>query len=444
MTSPTMVGGGAGAGAGGPGGPPTRTGRYVITFEEAVGGDEAVIADCVRSVAGASSLLSSSDFESGALDVGQASRSDAVVFPDLGVAVVSIEPGRLGSVLAAAEADARVLAVEPERVLRAIGGSLPLDYLRGYRDAAAHLYEVASAAAVAAVPGSALASADTAQHTWGIEATMADTSPRTGAGIAVAILDTGLELAHPDFDQREVSAQSFIAGEAVQDVHGHGTHCVGTVCGMATSRAARSRRYGVAPDAEVFVGKVLGDDGSGTDTSILSGISWAVSSGCQVISMSLGADERAVSVAYERVGRRALASGSLIVAAAGNNAERSDGRFGFVGVPANSPSVLAVGAVDSNLAVAEFSARSNPVEGGQVDIAAPGVDVWSAWVLPDRYRSISGTSMATPHVAGLAALWAEASGLTGAALWARLQQRARRLVAPSADIGAGLALAPQE
>lgn len=191
------------------------------------------------------------------------------------------------------------------------------------------------------------------------------------------------------------------------------------------------------------MGKVLSNQGSGSDTSILAGMNWAIANGCRVISMSLGADVRTVSAAYEAVGRRALAAGTLIVAAAGNNARRSLGNTGFVGIPANSPSIMAVGAVDSRLRIAEFSARSNPVVGGQVDIAAPGVAVYSSWPMPQRYHTISGTSMATPHVAGIAALWSQSTGATGPTLWSALVRAATRLRLPSVDVGAGLAQAPQ-
>jgi subtilisin family serine protease len=189
---------------------------------------------------------------------------------------------------------------------------------------------------------------------------------------------------------------------------------------------------------------VLGDTGEGTDGGILAGIDWAVASGCAVISMSLGADVTQVHPPYSAAGRRALEQGSLIVAAAGNNAERQEGRFGFVGAPANSPEIIAVGAVDQRLATAWFSARSLPARGGQVDLAGPGVDVLSSWPMPERYRSISGTSMATPHVAGVAALWAEATGRRGLELWATLCQESRRLLTPSVDVGSGLVIAPAE
>jgi subtilisin family serine protease len=198
----------------------------------------------------------------------------------------------------------------------------------------------------------------------------------------------------------------------------------------------------VAPGADLLVGKVLSDRGAGTDTTILAGLSWAIANGSRVVSLSLGADIRDVSSAYDTVGRRALAAGTLIVAAAGNNASRSFGETGFLGIPASSQAILAVAALDARLGVADFSARSNPMVGGKIDLAAPGVDVFSSWPMPRRYHTMSGTSIAAPHVAGLAALWSQATGATGSALWSILRRAARRLNHPPADTGAGLPQAP--
>ena len=189
---------------------------------------------------------------------------------------------------------------------------------------------------------------------------------------------------------------------------------------------------------------MLGNSGSGTDAGILAGINWAVANRCPVISMSLGANVPQAHPPYSAAGRRARCSaGSLIIAAAGNNADRRAGNYGFVGAPANSVEIMAVGALDMQLGMAYFSARSLPARGGQVDIAGPGWQVYSSWPMPTRYRTISGTSMATPHVAGLAALWAEATGRRGLELWATLCTESERLLQPSLDVGCGLSLAPQ-
>jgi subtilisin family serine protease len=160
--------------------------------------------------------------------------------------------------------------------------------------------------------------------------------------------------------------------------------------------------------------------------------------------MSLGADVAQVHPPYVAAGKRALAKGTLIVAAAGNNARRSAGNFGFVGAPANSPYIMAVGALDGKLQVADFSARTLPgIRGGQVDVAGPGVKVYSSWPMPERYNIISGTSMATPHAAGIAALLAESTGLRGRELWAQIVQEGRRLPVASVDVAAGLVQAPE-
>lgn len=231
----------------------------------------------------------------------------------------------------------------------------------------------------------------------------------------------------------------------MQDGNGHGTHCIGTACGPLEP-ASGVRRYGIAGESKIYVGKVLGDDGSGSTSSILAGIEWALAAGCPVISLSLGSDVDFILQAYEFAARRALAAGSLLVAAAGNNARRSEGYFGFVGPPANSPSVLAVAAIDPVLRIAEFSARSSfrTGEAGKIDLAAPGVDIFSA--LPGNrglHGAFSGTSMACPHVAGLAALVHEVTECSGAALWGELLRIARRIPGDVRDIGGGLVQAPR-
>jgi subtilisin len=422
-----------------------RTGRYIVVFGDEMRDDPGGIASVLRSVAGVRDIASSRDFDASAMDADQTASADASLFAELGIAVVAADPD--GAMGMAAASDSRILAVEPELIMHAIGESGSplgsLEYIRGYRDAVAALYDqMSGGVATEARPAAAAAYADTDEFTWGLQAVMGSTSPKTGQGAAVAILDTGLDLQHPDFAGRSITTQSFVSGQPPQDGHGHGTHCTGTSCGPAHPDG--SRRYGVAGGATILIGKVLNNQGQGGDGSILAGINWAVANHAHVISMSLGADIPLVSQAYETAGRRALDAGSLIVAAAGNGAHRDIGFPGFVGRPANSPSIMAVAAVDSQLAIAYFSARSTPfIRGGAVDIAGPGVNVYSSWPMPLRYRSISGTSMATPHVAGCAALWHEATGTTGSSLWTALTNNARHLDLPTSDVGAGLVQAPQ-
>lgn len=178
---------------------------------------------------------------------------------------------------------------------------------------------------------------------------------------------------------------------------------------------------------------------------MIAAVEWAIVSGCRVISLSLGIPINQKVLQYETPVRRALNAGTLVVAAAGNNAERP-ASAGFVEPPANADAALAVGAIDRHLRIARFSARSSQVvgAGGVVNLAAPGVAVFSALpVGAGRHGLLDGTSMATPHVAGIAALWCESTGETGQALWNRLVQSARPLSLSSADVGSGLAQAPQ-
>jgi subtilisin family serine protease len=420
---------------------PETTGRQIVVFADT---DDDTPVDWSR--AGIANVADSRDFESGDVTPETLNDADATVFAELGIAVVSAEPAQLGIMQLAGAPGRPVLSVSPELVHHVLQVNA-LEYAQAYKDGVddlvarvLHTDGHTSGSAMATLAAAPLF-ADTPHATWGIQATQAMSSSKSGKGIKVAVLDTGFDLAHPDFQGRSVTPMSFISGEDVQDGHGHGTHCIGTSCGPRTP--ATGPRYGVAYEADIFAGKVLSNAGSGSDAQILAGINWAVTNQCPVISMSLGADIMQEHPPYTQAGRRALQRGSLIIAAAGNNADRRSGNTGFVGAPANSPTIMAVGALEQNLGMAFFSARSLPARGGQVDIAGPGFQVLSSWPMPMRYRSISGTSMATPHVAGIAALWAEATGRRGLELWATLSQESQRLLEPSVDVGSGLCVAPQ-
>jgi len=419
------------------------TGRYVLVFREGAGNDALAVLD-KSTGARKSRMLSSADFGDGGVDLNQLEGSDGIVFEQLGIAVVSIEQDQASLLGERVGEDSSILSLEPEGVMHILSeGGLSPDYLRGFRDAATILAEKCGQKPIdAPTEESAASFFDTENLTWGLQATRVGASRFSGRGVRVAVLDTGLDLLHPDFTSRSVVSKSFLSGVvSAQDGHGHGTHCVGTACGPLQPNSGR--RYGVAHRSQIYVGKVLSDAGRGGDAGILAGIEWALSNRCHVVSMSLGAEVCTTSVAYETAGQRALNAGMLIVAAAGNNSRRTAGQIGCVNRPANSRSFMAVGALDQKLKVADFSAGDTSQKPGtSVDIAGPGVGVYSGWPMTAYSRSISGTSMATPHVAGIAALWAEATNSRGGALWQRVIANAQTLPGPYVDVGRGLVIAP--
>jgi subtilisin family serine protease len=390
------------------------TGAYLVLLaDDAV--DEAMTA--LQAVAGVRSAARVST-ENPTAALGALTDGDAVVFDQLGVAVVSAAPDRHQALLQAVQASPAVLAVEAERVVSAFGERTP-------------------------VSGGPNPTVDESQATWGLQVTRVPQSPYTGEGVRVAVLDTGMAPVHRDFTDRVVKKESFVPGQTVDDGHGHGTHCIGTACGPTAPTSLP--RYGIAGAAEIYAGKVLSNEGYGTDAYILAGMNWAVLEGCRVISMSLGAPttvEDAYSQVYEQVARRAMRRGTLVVAAAGN-ASRRPGKVEPVGHPANCPSIVAVAALAPDLSVASFSCAGLNPDGGLVDIAAPGVGVLSAAPEPLAYQRLSGTSMATPYVAGILALLSEANpGANAATLRHLLVSSVEPLVLASTDVGAGLVLAP--
>lgn len=211
----------------------------------------------------------------------------------------------------------------------------------------------------------------------------------TGKNCRVAILDTGVDDTHPDLQGAIKDVADFTRSQSgYVDSHGHGTHCAGVVAARHNDAGV----VGVAPEAELYCGKVLGDNGSGTSTMIADGIRWAMDKGCHVISMSLGSSQPTPE-SYEMI-KAATKAGIVIVAAAGNEGPRAN----TVGYPAMYPEVVAVGAIDQQKRITSFSSR-----GPAVDICAPGNQILST--VPNRdYAVMSGTSMATPFVAGVIAL----------------------------------------
>lgn len=429
---------------------PGMTGRYLVLLrEDAIQEGIQALSDTVGLT-----VANAADFENGAIGAEAVAGTAGVVFDRIGVAVVDSPPEQIMRLsAAAADSSSPILAVEPERIVYAIqengpphsgaAGESSVEYYKGYRDAVNFLVEKMLKDNGLSDEITAAAVVDESVLTWGLQATKAAVSQFTGRGIRVAVLDTGLDLGHPDFAGRPIVSQSFVQGQAVQDGHGHGTHCIGTSCGP--KRPGTLPRYGIAYEAEIYAGKVLSNQGSGADSSILAGINWAVTSGCHIISMSLGSrvlPGDTFSQVYEQVAQRALAAGTLIICAAGNESHRPND-IALVSRPANCPSIMAVAALDAPLRIASFSCGGINPQGGEVNIAGPGVAVRSTWPRPVLYNTISGTSMATPHVAGIAALHAQAHpNARGLALATLLMQTARRLALPARDVGAGLVQAP--
>ncbi|GLZ61567.1 S8 family serine peptidase [Micromonospora sp. NBRC 107095] len=229
----------------------------------------------------------------------------------------------------------------------------------------------------------------------------------TGKGSTVAVLDTGADFTHPDLVGRVADRADFTAegGDAV-DHNGHGTHVAATIAG--TGAAAQGQRRGVAPDARLMIGKVLDDHGSGEDSGIIAGMEWAAAR-ADVINMSLGGSDPddgndPLSLAVDGLSKQ---TGVLFVIAAGNSG-------GAISSPGSAASALTVGAVDRNDKLADFSSRGPLVTShvAKPELVAPGVDIVAARAagtnlqdpIDEHYEAISGTSMASPHVAGAAAL----------------------------------------
>lgn len=319
--------------------------------------------------------------------------------------------------------------------------------------------------------GDAAAAPAGPSNAWGIEAVGAHLSPWSGQGVKVAVLDTGINPNHVAFQGVKLIRKNFTQGPD-DDVNGHGTHCAGTIFG----RDVDGVRIGIARGVtEALIGKVLGP-GAGSSATLASAMTWAYENGATVISMSLGIDfpgfveqlvasdvplQAATSIALQEYRNNvelfsaltkfltqsaAFAQSAVVVAASGNESERPKYVVGAA-PPAAGDGMIAVGALGrlpgGGFGVASFSNT-------QCDLSGPGVDVTSAWIGGDRARKIiSGTSMATPHVAGCAALWAE--HLASKLGVVKTEDLSAQLVATAAfppgaaraDIGRGMVQAPR-
>nr|WP_329035111.1 S8 family serine peptidase [Streptomyces sp. NBC_00178] len=234
-----------------------------------------------------------------------------------------------------------------------------------------------------------------------------------GQGVKVAVLDTGADAAHPDLAGRIVRAKDFSGSGNTGDHFGHGTHVASIVGGSGA--ASGGTRRGVAPKADLLIGKVLDDNGYGEESGIIAGMEWATDEHARVVNMSLGGSIQTdgTDPLSEAVNALTAATGTLFVVAAGNDGPGTS----TVGTPGAADSALTVGAVDRDDSLAPFSSRGPRFGDGAVkpDVTAPGVGIVAARAagttlgdpVDTDYVSLSGTSMATPHVAGAAALLAQ-------------------------------------
>jgi len=255
-----------------------------------------------------------------------------------------------------------------------------------------------------------------------------------GEGVRIAIADTGIDPDHPDFQGR-IAATSDFTGEGAGDANGHGTHCAGIAAGSGTACAGKYR--GVAPASTLYVAKLLRANGQGMMSTVMAGVEWAVDQGVHIISLSVGGPGPGDgSDALSEMCDAAVAEGVIVVVAAGN-----DGPNGYtIGSPGCARDVITIGACNDDDRIAAFSSRG-PTTDGRIkpDVVLPGVDIVApraagtalGTVVDEWYTSASGTSMATPHAAGVCALLVQAHpGLTPA-------QAKARLMGTAIDLGAG-------
>jgi len=402
--------------------PEPTTGRHLICWH-----DGHLDHGLEHLASGGFRIADARDFDDQAVRFHEAGDAEALVFPELGIALIG------GDAMTARETTAQshfgghpaVHAVEHEHFVFAHSQS---DYLRGFLRATELIYaELDGKPSAPEATPDPKASPEVDELAWGLDVCGISKSRYSGKGIKLAVLDTGLDLSHPDFQDRAIQSGTFV-NQAIDDLFGHGTHCTGIACGPQ-SASSGVRRYGVAYGSDIYIGKVLDNSGNGAGACTLAGMNWAIAQGCEVISMSVGG-QHPVQAAYTRAGEVALKKGLLMIAATGNLSPATD-------APANSPTVVSVGSLDTDLKPSYYS------DPGKVDFAAPGREIFSAWPHPGQYRVESGTSMATPMVAGCAALWAESDPkLRGRKLWDRMTRTARRLPYSKDEVGAGLVQAP--
>jgi subtilisin family serine protease len=226
----------------------------------------------------------------------------------------------------------------------------------------------------------------------------------TGKGIKVAVLDTGIDYNNSAFQDRVILSKEFTGENHTKDNIGHGTHVAGII-------ASNGGYKGVAPNALLLNAKVLSDSGSGSTSTIIAGIYWAVENKADIISLSLGKNNDKTDIPLKEAIEYAINKGTIVIVASGNCGSCGTCN-GFNGVtsPGNFEEVITVGAVNDYNEFACFSSGKNYSEYIKPDVVAPGVEIISTY-LNNNYKSMSGTSMATPHISGVVALLLEKNPL---------------------------------
>jgi subtilisin family serine protease len=242
-----------------------------------------------------------------------------------------------------------------------------------------------------------------------------------GEGIKVGIIDTGIDLGHPDLKDNIKEAYSVVDGASADDDNGHGTHVAGIIAALDNDIGV----VGVAPKAEIYSVKAFDKMGRGSVSDIIDALQWCVENKVHVINMSfgIGTNSRALKRAIGAAHRHKI----IMVAAAGNSGARDSVLY-----PAKYPEVIAVAASDSKDQAAEFSSR-----GPEVNIIAPGVDVSSTYI-NEEYKNLSGTSMACPHVVGACALLMSISGTKAESVKKAILSTAKDIGLPEETQGVGL------
>ncbi len=278
--------------------------------------------------------------------------------------------------------------VEPERIVEAIGNK-----------------NSNSSQTITPVPNSS---------TWGIDLVKgASTSKYTGHNVNVAILDTGFDDKHPDFQGRNLILH-YLVGNSHEDDNGHGMHCTGIAYG---NKDHNNVRYGIASDAIIHSVKILDQNGYGVQGDIIAGLDWAQKRDCKVALLSVGISNNGTAFASPTMHAamyKARMNDCIVVAGAGNDSNRNRAipKIMPLASPADSQLSIAVGAIDQQNVLYENSNRAVFISGHTMNYVAPGVDIYSSWSTckrfnPKTHKYLSGTSMAAPFVAGVLALYWE-------------------------------------